>query len=174
LARLRQALGECKAAGPDREHGVVRRDQRGRSDADLRLHQSRRTVPLDRRRRDLHAHAACVRRAARATLARPAPRHAARSALADAADPQGSTDGMGGGMSGIPADVPEKWSPVFRKGHPQTLKVGLMVPANNTTMEGELAAWLPAGSTVTTVKIPRGPGLLTPETIPAYRDSAIA
>jgi len=54
------------------------------------------------------------------------------------------------------------------------LKVGLMVPANNTTMEGELAAWLPAGSTVTTVKIPRGPGLLTPDTIPAYRDSAIA
>ena len=27
------------------------------------------------------------------------------------------------------------------------LKVGLMVPANNTTMEVELAAWLPAGST---------------------------
>jgi maleate cis-trans isomerase len=63
---------------------------------------------------------------------------------------------MGGGMSTAP------------------LKVGLMVPANNTTMEGELAAWLPAGSTVTTVKIPRGPGLLTPETLPAYRDSAIA
>lgn len=56
----------------------------------------------------------------------------------------------------------------------RALRVGLMVPANNTTMEGELAAWLPAGSAVTTVKIPRGPGLLTPETIPAYRDSAIA
>jgi maleate cis-trans isomerase len=54
------------------------------------------------------------------------------------------------------------------------LRVGLMVPSNNTTMEGELLAWLPAGSTVTTVKIPRGPGLLTAETIPAYRDSAIA
>ena len=54
------------------------------------------------------------------------------------------------------------------------LKVGLMVPANNTTMEVELAAWLPAGSTVTTVKIPRGQGLLTKETMPAYRDSAIA
>jgi maleate cis-trans isomerase len=53
------------------------------------------------------------------------------------------------------------------------LRVGLMVPSNNTTMEGELSAWLP-GSTVTTVKIPRGPGLLTAETIPAYRDSAIA
>ena len=49
-----------------------------------------------------------------------------------------------------------------------------MVPANNTTMEVELAAWLPAGSTITTVKIPRGAGLLTTETLPAYRDSAIA
>src|SRR5260370_38649514 len=54
------------------------------------------------------------------------------------------------------------------------LKVGLMVPANNTTMEVELPVWLPAGSTLTTVKIPRGPGMLTKETIPAYRDSAIA
>lgn len=54
------------------------------------------------------------------------------------------------------------------------LRVGLMVPANNTTMEGELAAWLPAGSTVTRVGIPRGAGLLTRETMPAYRDAAIA
>jgi len=54
------------------------------------------------------------------------------------------------------------------------LKIGLMVPANNTTMEIELTAWLPAGSTVTTVKIPRGQGLLTKETLPAYRASAIA
>ena len=54
------------------------------------------------------------------------------------------------------------------------MKVGLMVPANNTTMERELAAWLPEGSTVTTVKIPRGEGLLTRDTIPAYRDRAIA
>ena len=49
-----------------------------------------------------------------------------------------------------------------------------MLPSNNTTMEGEFLAWLPAGSTVTTVKIPRGPGLLTAETIPAYRDNAIS
>ena len=41
------------------------------------------------------------------------------------------------------------------------LRVGQMVPANNTTMEVELACWLPAGSTITTVKIPRGAGLLT-------------
>lgn len=54
------------------------------------------------------------------------------------------------------------------------LRIGLMVPANNTTMEGELLAWLPPGSRVTTVKIPRGAGLLTRETMPAYRDAAIA
>ncbi len=54
------------------------------------------------------------------------------------------------------------------------LKVGLMVPINNTTMQVELPAWLPDGSTVVTVKIPRGPGLLTKDTVPAYRDSAIA
>jgi maleate isomerase len=53
------------------------------------------------------------------------------------------------------------------------VKVGLMVPANNTTMERELVAWLPEGSTVATVKIPRGEGLLTRDTIPAYRDRAI-
>ena len=57
---------------------------------------------------------------------------------------------------------------------PKPLRVGLMVPVNNTTMEHELAAWLPAGSTVTRVGIPRGAGLLTPETIPAYRDAAVA
>jgi maleate cis-trans isomerase len=53
------------------------------------------------------------------------------------------------------------------------LRIGLMVPSNNTTMETELRAWLPSGSTVTTVKIPRGSGLLTRDAIPAYRDSAI-
>jgi maleate cis-trans isomerase len=49
-----------------------------------------------------------------------------------------------------------------------------MVPANNTTMEVELAAWLAPGSVLTTVKIPRGRGLLTKETLPAYREEAIA
>src|SRR6185503_11496593 len=57
---------------------------------------------------------------------------------------------------------------------PSSLRVGLMVPANNTTMQVELPDWLPEGSTVTTVKIPRGAGMLTKEAIPAYRDSAIA
>lgn len=48
------------------------------------------------------------------------------------------------------------------------LKVGLMVPANNTTMESELLAWLPKGSTCRTLRIPRGAGLLGPAEIPAY------
>ena len=52
--------------------------------------------------------------------------------------------------------------------------VGLMIPGNNTTMERELLAWLPAGSTCTTLRIPRGKGLLTPETMPAYKAQAIA
>lgn len=54
------------------------------------------------------------------------------------------------------------------------LRVGLMVPINNTTMEGELAAWLPPGTIVTRIGIPRGQGLLTRETMPAYRDTAVA
>lgn len=48
------------------------------------------------------------------------------------------------------------------------LKLGLMVPANNTTMEGELLAWLPGGSTCRTLRIPRGGGMLGPDEIPAY------
>jgi maleate cis-trans isomerase len=54
------------------------------------------------------------------------------------------------------------------------LQVGLMVPINNTTMEGELLKWLPAGSTCRTLKIPRGEGLLTKETVPEYKAKAIA
>lgn len=53
------------------------------------------------------------------------------------------------------------------------LHVGLMVPGNNTTMERELPACLPKGSRCTTIKIPRGKGLLTPQTLPAYRQQAI-
>ena len=51
--------------------------------------------------------------------------------------------------------------------------VGLMVPINNTTMERELHAWLPEGSRVTTLRIPRGKGLLTRETLPAYKANAL-
>lgn len=48
------------------------------------------------------------------------------------------------------------------------LKIGLMVPANNTTMEGELLAWLPAGAACRTLRIPRQQGLLTKADLPAY------
>jgi len=53
------------------------------------------------------------------------------------------------------------------------LHVGLMVPANNTTMAVELPAWLPPGSHCDTRKVPRGAGLLTRETVPPYVDAAI-
>lgn len=54
------------------------------------------------------------------------------------------------------------------------LKVGLMVPINNTTFEREVLAWLPAGSTCATQRIPRGEGLLTPDTLPAYKAQALS
>jgi maleate cis-trans isomerase len=50
----------------------------------------------------------------------------------------------------------------------KALKIGLMVPANNTTMETELLAWLPAGASCRTLRIPRQQGMLTLADIPAY------
>lgn len=50
--------------------------------------------------------------------------------------------------------------------------LALMVPINNTTMARELCAWLPEVSNCTTLKIPRGKGLLTADTIPAYQQGA--
>jgi maleate cis-trans isomerase len=55
----------------------------------------------------------------------------------------------------------------------KALNIGLMVPANNTTMEGEILKWLPAGSACRTLKIPRGSGMLTKETVPAYKAAAL-
>jgi maleate cis-trans isomerase len=55
----------------------------------------------------------------------------------------------------------------------RSLAVGLMVPANNTTMEHELLAWLPEGSSCARLGIPRGKAMLTPETLPEYLDRAI-
>lgn len=52
------------------------------------------------------------------------------------------------------------------------VKLGLMVPANNTTMEPELLGWLP-GASCTTLRIPRGRGLLGPAEIPAYVAQAL-
>jgi len=47
-------------------------------------------------------------------------------------------------------------------------RIGLMVPANNTTMESELLAWLPAGASCRMLRIPRQQGLLTAADMPAY------
>ena len=55
-----------------------------------------------------------------------------------------------------------------------SLKVGLMVPVNNTTMERELLAWLPENSTCITLRIPRGKELLTSATMSAYRAQALS
>ena len=49
---------------------------------------------------------------------------------------------------------------------------GLMVPANNTTMEREIPGWTKGGS-CDVIRIPRPPGLLTHQDIPAYVDQAL-
>ena len=63
--------------------------------------------------------------------------------------------------------------PAARVGGGHGLRVGLMVPANNTTMEHELPAWLPSGSGCTTLRIRRGSRTLTLEDIPAYVAQAV-
>lgn len=56
----------------------------------------------------------------------------------------------------------------------QPLAVGLMIPINNTTMEPELLAWLPEGSSCHRIGIPRGRSMLTPESLPEYLSNAVA
>lgn len=53
------------------------------------------------------------------------------------------------------------------------IRVGLMVPANNTTMERELPGWMPGPTGCDVIRIPRPPGLLTPQDIPAYVENAL-
>lgn len=55
----------------------------------------------------------------------------------------------------------------------RALHIGLLVPINNTTMELELLAWLPPGARCTTLRIPRGPGTLGPDDLPAYIAEAL-
>lgn len=55
----------------------------------------------------------------------------------------------------------------------KAVHAGLMVPINNTTMALEMPAWLPAGSTCTTQRIPRGKGLLTKASLPDYIAQAL-
>jgi maleate cis-trans isomerase len=71
-------------------------------------------------------------------------------------------------MNAFPAAVTPERTPAARP-----VCVGLMVPANNTTMESEMLGWLPPGSTCYTLRIPRGQGLLTDDTLPAYKKAAI-
>lgn len=52
------------------------------------------------------------------------------------------------------------------------IKLGLMVPANNTTMEAELRAWMD-DAPCRTLRIPRGKGLLGPAEIPEYVEQAL-
>ncbi len=56
----------------------------------------------------------------------------------------------------------------------QPISVGLMVPVNNTTMEPELLAWLPEGSSCSRIGIPRANAMLTPDTLPEYLEQAIS
>jgi maleate cis-trans isomerase len=56
----------------------------------------------------------------------------------------------------------------------RSLSVGLMVPANNTTMEHELLAWLPEDSSCRRIGIPRGKEMLTPANLPQYLGQATA
>jgi len=55
----------------------------------------------------------------------------------------------------------------------EPLALGLMVPSNNTTMEPELLAWLPEGSSCRTLRISRGAGTLTPAELPEYIERAL-
>ena len=48
------------------------------------------------------------------------------------------------------------------------LKVGLMIPATNTTMEHELTQWLPEGSSCRVLRVKNGAAMLTREDIPDY------
>lgn len=57
-------------------------------------------------------------------------------------------------------------------GHP--VRIGLIVPANNTTMEPEIAALAPFPVTVSVARVTRGPGLLTRADLRAYKANARA
>jgi maleate isomerase len=52
------------------------------------------------------------------------------------------------------------------------MRIGLMVPASNTTMERELLGCLPAGATCEVRRIRIGAGMITAESLPAYQDAA--
>ncbi len=51
-------------------------------------------------------------------------------------------------------------------------RIGIIVPANNTTMEPEIAQLAPFPVTLTVARVVRGPGLLTRADMPAYKANA--
>ncbi|MBU8539218.1 maleate cis-trans isomerase family protein [Falsiroseomonas tokyonensis] len=56
----------------------------------------------------------------------------------------------------------------------KALRVGLMVPGSNTTMEGEMRGFLPPGSAITRIGIPPSSAPLTPATMPDYQAAVVA
>ena len=56
----------------------------------------------------------------------------------------------------------------------RNVRVILVVPANNTTMEREIAAYCPEITELRVARIPRPPRPLTPADLPEYRKSTLA
>ena len=54
----------------------------------------------------------------------------------------------------------------------KSIRVGVLIPENNTRVEEELPLWLP-GSHLEVVRIPRGKGLLTAAALPEYKENAL-
>ena len=53
-----------------------------------------------------------------------------------------------------------------------SLRVGVIIPANNTTVEAEIPRLAPVPVEIIACRVKRGPGLLTGEDIPAYKENA--
>lgn len=53
-------------------------------------------------------------------------------------------------------------------------RIGIIVPANNTTMEPEIAQLAPVPVALTVARVVRGPGLLTRADLPGYKANARA
>ena len=54
------------------------------------------------------------------------------------------------------------------------VRIGLIIPANNTTMEAEVPRLAPVPVEVVTCRVKRGPGLLSAADIPSYKQNALA
>jgi maleate cis-trans isomerase len=56
----------------------------------------------------------------------------------------------------------------------QPARIGIIVPANNTTMEPEIAELAPFPVAISVARVQRGPGLLTKADLPGYKANARA